>query len=94
MELKTLLLKRVFLPFWPLPVALFFGIVTCPRVHVFWWEIAVKISCLLGVLISLRYLWAMKFGAPMFAWMIWLGLAFGSWVVSMFFVSEIARLVL
>ena len=93
MKWSALFVERVFFPFWPLPVALFFGVVTCPRIHVYWWELAVKLSYLLGLLISLRYLWAMKHGAPIIAWMLWLGMAFGIWIVAMFIVSKVASVV-
>jgi hypothetical protein len=91
---KSLFKKRVFFPFWPLLVALIVGYALNPRVHVFWSGIAIEISYLLGFLITTRYLVAMKYGAPVIAWMLWLGIAFGVSFVSMFFVSMIVYLVI
>jgi hypothetical protein len=93
MKWKAVFIEKVFFPFWPLPLCLMFGFFTSPRVHVYWWELAVEIRYVIAALISLRYFWAMKHGAPAIDWMIWLGLAFGLWVVAAVIVSEVAGLV-
>ena len=75
-------------------MAVIFGWLLCPRMHVYWWGIAENLSYLGWLLISLRYIWAMKYGAPVFDWVVWLSLALAMWIVAAFIVSDLVRLII
>ncbi len=93
MRWKVFFKELRFLPIWPLVVSIFLGWILSPFRNFYDWELARYIAYCGWLLISLRYIRAMKYGAPLFDWLLWLGCALGISVLAMAFVATVAGFV-